>query len=195
MSTPTARTLADFARPEGAASLADDNTINANLRDNGIGLVPRVLGIDEAAGAATVGCGAIMAMMQIPLGWHIIDDGRRVLVFDADSQVQINFRLVDAGVEDAALLIEQVLAALAPQAGEAKWITMELAGMKTLAVRGLPIDAGDQGQVLVDQVFMYKPVPGHPTRFCEIRTTTEIERIEAAMDMVELIQDSMQFAA
>ncbi len=192
-SDPAPKTFADFARPEGLSTLAEDNTINTNLRNNGIGLVPRILEVDEEAGSATLGCGAIMAMVSIPLGWHIIDDGRRVLVFDKDSQVQVNFRLVDEGVESANL-IEQVLGHLAPSAGEAKWMTMELGGMKTLAIRGLPIHQPGEEPVHVDQVFMYMPVPGRATGYCEIRATSDIEKIEPVMDMVEVILGSMRFA-
>lgn len=192
---PDAKTFADFARAEGSATLEHENPINANLRNGGIGLVPRVLGVDEQRGSATVGCGSILAMMEIPLGWHIIDDGRRVLVFDAESQVQVNFRLVDEGEADAAVLIERLLAQLAPSAGEARWLTMELEGMKTLAIRGLPIQQPGEDAVLVDQVFMYRAFPGHPTRFCEVRTTAEEAGIARALDMVELIVGSMRFAA
>lgn len=192
MPDPAPKTFADFARPAGAATLDAEHSINANLRDNGVGLVPRVLNIDQDAGSATIGCGAIVAIMSIPLGWHVIDDGRRVLLFDPKNQIQVNFRLVDEGVESANL-IEQTLAHLAPNAGEAKWITLELAGMKTLAIRGLPIHQPGEDTVLVDQVFMYKSVPGKPTGFCEIRSTADIEKIEPVMDMVELIVDSMQF--
>ena len=192
MTSPT-RTMADFARPQGPGTLDPDHPINANLRDHGIGLVPRVLGMDEEGKSATLGCGAIVAMIDIPWGWHIIDDGRRVLVFDSDSKVQVNFRLVDAGVEDAAQLIEQLMVHMAPTAGDARWLTLELAGMKTLAIRGLPIHQPGEQEVLVDQVFIYKPVPGKPTTFCEVRTTTDLDQIEPALDMVELILASMQF--
>lgn len=193
MSDAPTKSFADFARPEGSSTLAEDNRINTNLRNGGIGLVPRILEVDEQARYATLGCGAIMAFLSIPLGWHIIDDGRRVLVFDADSQVQVNFRLVDEGVESANL-IEQMLAHLAPTAGEAKWITTELGGMKTLAIRGLPIHQPGEDPVHVDQVFMYMPVPGKATGYCEIRATSDIEKIEPVMDMVEVILGAMRFA-
>jgi hypothetical protein len=189
------KSLSDFALPAGMHALSEEHHINANLRDGGVGLVPRVLAVDEDAKAATLGCGAIMAMLDIPFGWHAIDDGRRVLVFDHASNVQINFRLVDEGV-DSARLIEMTLAALAPAAGDdAKWLTMELAGMKTLAIRGLPVEGDGPTPDLVDQVFIYKPVPGKPNAFCEVRTTTNLGHIEPALDMVELILSSMKFAA
>ena len=189
------RTFSDFALPAGLDALSQDDTINANLREGGIGLVPRILAVDEEAKSATLGCGAIVALLDIPLGWHAIDDGRRTLVFDHASNVQINFRLVNEGV-DSARLIEMMLAALAPTAGDdAKWLTMELAGMKTLAIRGLPVEGDGPTPDLVDQVFIYKPVPGKPHAFCEVRTTTDLGRIEPALDMVELMLNSMKFAA
>lgn len=188
----TTTSFARFALPEGPGSLDPDHRINANLRDGGVGLVPRVLGIDQDGAFATIGCGAIVSMLSIPLGWHAIDDGRRVLVFDPASNVQINFRLVDEGV-DSARLIEMTLAHLAPTAGEATWITMELAGMKTLAMRGLPVNAPGQPEELVDQVIIFKPLPGRDTGYCEIRSTADVGKIEPVMDMVEIILESMKF--
>ena len=189
------RTFAEFALPAGMSALDPEHQINANLRDNGIGLVPRVLAVDEDAKTATVGCGAIMAMLDLPWGWHVIDDGRRVLVFDAVSQVQINLRLVDGEGQDSAVLIEHLIAKMAASVGEAKWLTLELAGMKTLAIRGLPVNQPGEAEVLVDQVYIYRPIEERAGWYCEVRTTTDLGKVEPALDMVELMIGSLRFAS
>ena len=64
-------------------------------RGSGIGLAPRVHRVDSSARSVTLACGAIMAFIDAPFGWHAIDDGRRVLVFEPTSQVQLNFSLLE----------------------------------------------------------------------------------------------------
>lgn len=95
MSTPEEQLAkpADVALADDASSLDQDHPLNARLRDGGIGLVPRVHGIDLAAKHATLAAGAIVSMFRVPLGWHCIDDGRRTLIFDAAGTTQINLSL------------------------------------------------------------------------------------------------------
>jgi hypothetical protein len=65
---------ADVALADDASSLDPENPINANLRANGVGLVPRVIMEATRAKFATVACAAIEAMFRVPFGWHVIDD-------------------------------------------------------------------------------------------------------------------------
>jgi hypothetical protein len=83
----------DVALADDAASLDPDHPMNASLRDSGVGLVPRVIMVATREKFATVGAAAIEAMFRVPLGWHVIDDGRRTLVFDPDGSVRINLNL------------------------------------------------------------------------------------------------------
>lgn len=94
---PTARlTAAEFAAvvlADDATSFDQDSGINANLRDRGVGLVPRVLSIDANEKSARLGAGAIEAIVRVPFGWYALDDGRRTLVFDGENRIQINLSL------------------------------------------------------------------------------------------------------
>lgn len=179
-----------FTLPSGAASLSQDHPLNANLRNNGIGLVPRIVSVDEQAGCATLACGSILARLSIPLGWHIFDDGRRVLVFDEGSTVQVNFQLVDTKGHAAELLIQHIANLVTGQHPEAEWITTDLAGMATIAFRGLKID-----DEYCDQVHMLLETPGKKGLFCEIRVVCRPDDIVKTMDMVEAIFRTIEFLA
>jgi hypothetical protein len=102
--------------PAAQLALADDATtfdpehpFNVRLRNNGAGLTPRVLETNVAEKYVVVGAGAIVASFRVPFGWHVIDDGKRTLVFDAAGKIQINLDLRrDDG--DHRALLEQIRA-------------------------------------------------------------------------------------
>jgi hypothetical protein len=192
MSSPTTPTspFLPFTLPTGPASVSQDHPLNANLRDNGIGLVPRIVAIDESAGSATLACGSILARLSIPLGWHIFDDGRRTLIFDEASSVQINLQLCDTKGHPAELLIQHIINVVTQANPEAEHITLDLADMKSVAFRGLKI-----ADEYCDQVHMLKPCPGKFGMFCEIRVVCRPTDIVRIMDMAELIVNSLEFLA
>ncbi|MBC8066097.1 MAG: hypothetical protein H7Y17_14790 [Chlorobia bacterium] len=180
-------TFKDFARSNTTECLDPEHKMNAYMRDNGIGLLPNVAALDIEDLNATFACGAIRAYVSIPLGWFIFDDGRRVLIYDEDSQVQVNLELgTGEGLTDVDI-IEQVIAQHVNNIEGAEWRTMELAGMKTLATRGIPI-MGEQ----VDQVYIVKPTPD-PNTWVICRTTCLPEAIVNTMNMVEVILGSLKY--
>ena len=93
----------DVALADDTASLDPDHPINARLRDNGIGLVPRVIMVATRDKFASLGAAAIESVFRVPFGWHVIDDGKRTLVFDPGGSVQINLDL-RAATPDALLI-------------------------------------------------------------------------------------------
>ncbi|HRE83183.1 MAG TPA: hypothetical protein PLN52_19215 [Opitutaceae bacterium] len=74
-------------------SLDPGNPINANLRDNGVGSVPPLTQINIPSRTARLFSAALHAHVTVPLGWHLIDDRRRLLLFEPQGHVQINFTL------------------------------------------------------------------------------------------------------
>lgn len=177
----------DFARSNTTECLDPEHKMNAHMRDNGIGLFPNIAGVDLQDLNATFACGAIQAFVTIPLGWFLFDDGRRVLVYDEDSQVQVNFELgTGEGLTDMAI-IEQVITQHVNNIEGAEWRTMELAGMKTLAIRGIPM----QGEH-VDQVYIVKATPD-PNTWVICRTTCLPQAIVETMNMVEVILRSVKY--
>ena len=82
--------LIALALADDVASLDADHPVNANLRDRGVGLVPRVAGIDTGSKSVRLAAGAVEGFFRLPFGWHAIDDGRRTLIFDAGGCLQVN---------------------------------------------------------------------------------------------------------
>lgn len=190
MSTETPEleyTFKDFASANTPESFMQDQEMNANLRDNGVGLVPNMAGIDIQDLSGTFACGCIWAYLTIPMGWHIFEDGQRTLVFNEENTVQINFDLHDRGEFSDEQMIEQVIAQVAEAYPEAKWITMELAGMKTVGFRGIPIE-----DVYVDQIFMVMDRPERENAAMLIRITCDPEATVRTMNMVEVMLRSLQ---
>jgi hypothetical protein len=177
------RPWSDFALAGDDKSLDPDHPVNANLRNNGIGLVPNVIRRDPAAKVAVVGCGAIMAMVPLPYGWHVIDDGRRVLVFDAGGKVQVNFQMIDAGGLSGQQVVQQVLAQVAEAHPDVKVAVDEMGGMAALILRDLPVTDDNGNTELLAQVFLYQARPGG--RFLEIRSTAFPDDLTRVGDMVE----------
>jgi len=167
-------------------SFNEEHPLNANIRNNGIGLRPNMAGIDPQAMTGTFACGSIMAYLTIPFGWHIFDDGKRTLVFDEGSTVQVNFNLAAGeGLTDE-MLIEQAIADLGQAYPGAEWVTMELGGMKSLAIRGIQL----QGEIL-DQVYIMKAAPAEGT-WLVIRSTSLPVDTERVLNMIELIIGSLR---
>lgn len=85
--------LADLALADDAATLKADHPFNVRMRETGSGVVPRVVSLNLDEKAATVAAAAIGATVDLPFGWHAVDDGRRTLVFDAAGKIQISLNL------------------------------------------------------------------------------------------------------
>lgn len=177
----------DFARSNTTECLDPEHKLNAYMRDNGIGLIPNIASIDIGDLNATFACGSIQAFLSIPLGWFIFDDGRRALIYDEDSQVQVNMELGTAKDLTDVDIIEQVIAQHVQNIDGAQWMTMELGGMKSLAIRGIPIS----GEV-VDQVYIIKATP-NPDSWLICRTTCLPDSVVDTLNMVELILGSVKY--
>jgi hypothetical protein len=171
----------DVALADDAASLDSDHPINARLRDNGVGLVPRVISRVPREKFASVGAGAIESIFRVPFGWHVIDDGKRTLVFDPDGKVQINLDLRPTppdGPQGALMLIAEALASENPQA---QFMKMELLDMPILAIRDLQIDGEQLDQAYVARASHREGL----TLVC--RVTADRDNFERAMNTAEVI--------
>ncbi len=196
--TPTAEdekpTLpADIALAGDGASLDPEHKMNVYFRDHGIGLVPRVLEVNESERYALIGCGAIVAIVQVPLGWHAIDDGKRTLVFDPENKIQVNLNVLQPGP----LNIEQVIEAILGQVQQAnpgvEHVRMTIAGMPTLGLRNLKADGEE-----VEQAFMFRPhaVGGDSTNtLLQVRVTATPGEMIRAMNLAEVLVRGMRTGA
>lgn len=177
---------ADVALADEPSSLDPEHPINARLRDGGVGLVPRVIMVVTPSKFASVGCAAIDSVFRVPFGWHVIDDGKRALVFDPDGRVQINLDLRPAESDALQALLERIGEALAHDNPQAQFLMLELMDMPCLAARDLAID-GEQ----LDQTYLTRA--SHREGLALVcRVTADSENMTRAMNTAEVILSSLQ---
>lgn len=175
---------ADLAIADDASTLDPELDINVRLRDSGAGLVPRVHEVNTEGKYAVVGVASIEALFKVPFGWHVIDDGRRTLVFDVKGNVQINLNLREMG-EGVIPLLTSIGDELASENPQAQFLKMEMLGMLVLAARDLSID----GETL-DQAYLAKP--SHRDGLALVcRVTANRENMTRAIDTAEVILTSI----
>lgn len=169
--------LIALALADDTASLDPEHPINANLRDRGVGLVPRMAGVDPATKSVRIAAGAVEGFFRVPFGWHVIDDGKRTLIFDADGHIQVNLTLrrhEGASATDFALqLLQQYL----EQQPDLPTIQRTLAGIAVSAVRGVAI-----GSETLDQYFLVRDV-GREGLYLVGKVNTSEENCARAMDL------------
>jgi hypothetical protein len=169
--------LIALALADDAASLDPEHRINANLRDRGAGLVPRVVSTDSATKSARLAAGAIEGFFRVPFGWHVIDDGKRTLIFDAGGRIQVNVsqRLHEnaSPAEFARQLLQQYL----EQQPDLPTIETNLAGIAAAGVRGVTIE-----NETLDQYFMVRDV-GRVRLYIVARVSATKEDSTRALDL------------
>jgi hypothetical protein len=178
-------TLADFSLAADAASLDQNHPTNRVLLENGIGFTPPIVSIHQELRYCCVRASSISADLDVPFGWHAMDDGTRLLIFDAANDVQINFRQMDAS-QDLIDLAEELTEAMASTQPALQSLKLELGGMPALAFRGIVID----GQAL-EQVHLFHRTPEHGGAYLHARVTATPETVVRAMNMVELMLAGM----
>jgi hypothetical protein len=188
-SQPPLEPLANHALSGDAATFDQEHPTLQRLRDNGIGLAPRVHRVDSSARSVTLACGAIMAFIDAPFGWHAIDDGRRVLVFEPTSQVQLNFSLLERPEGGFEALMDALEAQSrsdypAPEFLRLVFGRVQVLGVRNIADRGEPIE---QLHLLVDG-----PAPHQVLR---ARITSTPERTGAAGNLGVTMLHSVVFGS
>jgi hypothetical protein len=179
--TPAAAALA-----EDAASLDPEHPVNARLRDGGAGLVPRVESVDTEARYAVLAAVAVDARFRVPLGWHVIDDTRRTLIFDAGGRMQINLdRRRREGRSDGEVL-DGLLAEYRQGQPDIEFRRFDAGGFPCLALRNLR--SGDE---VLEQVFILKP-SADATRALVARVTGSGDDIAFALGAAEVVLRSLE---
>ena len=134
--------FADFALAEDAASLDPESAINANLRDRGAGLVPNVIEISNEARRARVAAGAIEALIDVPLGWHVIDDGQRTLMLHPAGQVQVHLEIVPRDDRDDDVILDAIESGARDAYPAPRFERRTDGAFRTMSVRNIA-DGGD----------------------------------------------------
>jgi len=173
----TSAEISTIALANDATSLDPEQPTNARLRDNGIGLVPRIVSVDLHEKSARVGAGAIQGMFRVPLGWHVIDDGQRTLVFDGDGciQVSVNQRQHEGATPEAfaRACLEQAI----EQQPDLPTIAATLGDIAAAGVRGISVDAET-----LDQYYFVRDV-GRDGMYLVARVSATAEHITRALDL------------
>lgn len=180
-------TFADHALADSAASLDPEHPMNARLRESGSGFTPRLVATDDAARRASVAAGAIVATFDVPYGWHVMDDGRRALVFEPSGAIQINLDLVPRHGRDADAILGEIGAQALRDYPGAELLRLAAGQIEALGVRGIVID----GETL-EQMHLLVPGDDDATAL-RARVTAPPERAGEATNLAELILGSVRF--
>ncbi|MBI5254978.1 MAG: hypothetical protein HY855_00655 [Burkholderiales bacterium] len=132
----------DAALSDNTESFDPGHATNRQVREAGAGEVPRLMSVDHAARSATLACAAIQAQIDLPLGWHAADDGRRVLVFEPEGDVHIHIALMPAAGRSLVEALHALQAQLRREHPDATITPHSEGGLHGLALRGLR-DADD----------------------------------------------------
>ena len=184
---PAAATAAAVALAGDQATFEPEHELNVRMRDAGAGLVPNVLDYHEQERWATLAPAALRATLRVPFGWHVIDDGRRTLVFDAGGHTQVSLQLLArAGRSD-----DEILAAKVPEL-QREWPAMRhvrtaVDGLQCLLVR----DASVGGEP-IEQAYLLRGAPDDLV--LQARVTAAPSHFAAASDLAEVLLRDLQFA-
>ncbi|MBS1824038.1 MAG: hypothetical protein JST93_01835 [Acidobacteria bacterium] len=171
----------DVALAEDAGSLDPEHPMNARLRDNGVGLVPRVLSVNLEERYAVVGAGAVEAVFHVPLGWHVVDDGRRTLIFDAGGRIQINLDLRGIGGDGVHGLLEQIEREHEAQQPGIEHVHFHAVGFECLSFRGMVA-----GEEVLEQTFLVRQAEREGMALTA-RVTAKEEDMGMAMNVAEVV--------
>lgn len=181
------RTFHDFALAADTASLDPEQKINANLRDRGVGLVPNVVATDDAGRRASLAAGAIMAQFDVPYGWHVIDDGKRTLVFEPGGKVQISLNLLRRDGRSNNAILDDLEAQMRADYPNPEFMRLKEGKIHALGARN--IADGDQA---LEQYHLLYPFRDS-SLVLRARVTATPERARDACNLAELILESCVF--
>lgn len=187
---------ADDREALGALALAGDATtldpahpVNAALAEVGAGSVPHVLRVDAARRTATLACLSLRARLDLPLGWHALEDRRHLALFDPGRQVQVHIGLLPrGGLPTAALLdaLEREEAGEFPAPGALRLREGEL---HLLALRGTL-----GGRVPQELYHLLGPGPDAHT-LVHLRALAAAARGGEAALLVQILHAALDFGA
>ncbi|MBL8178108.1 MAG: hypothetical protein JNK48_25765 [Bryobacterales bacterium] len=178
---PAGARACDVALAADAGSLDFEHPLNLRLRKNGLGLTPRVLSVNLEEKHAVVAGAAVEGVFQVPLGWHVIDDGRRTLVFDAGGRIQVNLDLRGLPAEGLHGLMEAIEREHEEQQPGIAHVHFHAAGFEGLAFRGLRV-----GEESLEQAFLLRNAHREEVALVA-RVTAKESDMTLAMSLAEVM--------
>jgi len=129
-----------YAKSDDLATLDPEHPVNARLRDQGVGFVPKVLETDLEAKTALLGASAIRATIRVALGWHVNDDGRRTLLLDPAGKVQISLHLISKEGRSVDQILDNIQQEASQSYSEPELRRFEDQGIWALWVRNIEVN-------------------------------------------------------
>lgn len=100
--------LSALALADHAGTLDPSHPVNVALSDLGAGRVPTVLRLDVRRRVATLSSLTLRARVDVPLGWHAIEDALHLALFDPPRQVQAQIGVLHAADRCPAALLDDI---------------------------------------------------------------------------------------
>ena len=174
-------TFRSHALADSPATLDPEHPINANLRERGIGLTPNLLAVDAADCRATLGSGALGSVMDVPFGWHVLDDGARTLLLDPSNEVQIHIELVPRDDRDNGTILD----AYESEAMDA-YPSPRFARHTEGEIFGLAVSGIHTGNEAIEQVHLFRELRPDGMMI-RARITSTPGRVDASTNLAEQI--------
>ncbi len=181
--------LGFYAKSDDTATLDPEHPTNARLRNQGVGFVPNVLETDLAAKTAKVGAGAIQAIIQVALGWFVIDDGKRTMILDPGGKIQINLSVIAKEGRDTGQILDDIQAEAEQSYPNPEFLRLQYERIWVLGVRNITVDGEP-----VEQVHMLTEWAKN-SALLRARVTADPESLRFAGDYADLILSSVQFGS
>lgn len=179
--------IGDFALSTDSIALDEDHETNVRLRDSGAGLVPNIAGLSDSERRATLASGAVAAQFDVPYGWHAIDDGRRVLVFEPSGRIQIHLDLLPRGGRDDSAMLDAIEAQMRADHPAPEFVRLQVGEIRALGARHL-----FDGTQPLEQVHMLRAFRDD-TLVLRARVTATPEQAANACNLAELLLASCVF--
>ncbi|MFN0182423.1 MAG: hypothetical protein ACKVQR_01265 [Aquabacterium sp.] len=134
--------MGSFALPGGRATLEQDHPINQRLLEQGRGFAPNIRAADDADGKAWVASIALRAVLELPFGWHPLDDAQRLVLLHPDGSVQVSLERMAAPDGDLSALLDRIEAQARADYPAPQFLRLQSGPMLGMAVRGIHV--GDE---------------------------------------------------
>jgi hypothetical protein len=181
------QTFSMHALADDTATLDPEHKICANLRERGIGLTPRILAVHPEDRRATIGAGALGSIIDVPFGWHVMDDGAHTLLLEPSGAVQIHMELVPRDDRDNDTILDAIESGARDAYPSPRFHRHAERGLFGIAVLGIHDGATELAQVHVLRQIRDDGM------LIRARITAEPNRIIASTNLGELILNSARW--
>jgi hypothetical protein len=178
--TPRPPDFTDFALSKNTDSFSPTDELNAMHEGDSSVRVPEVLEVNTEEQWALLDCRGIDALMEVPLGWHVTDNGKMVQVFDFELNAGIEFTWLDCE-KNLDREYEVQLNETKEKHPALEHCMLDLGGVEALAMRGLEW----KGKPFQQVIFLHNV--RNRDGYLRVRASAAAENIERLADMMVLM--------